>query len=63
VMADTDNGVTAQKAVKWKSNGCRHSFASYSFALSADAGRVAGDDEANQLLSRPRRKGFELPKI
>ncbi len=22
-----------------------------------------GDDEANQLLSRPRRKGFELPKI
>ena len=22
-----------------------------------------GDDEANSLLSRPRRKGFELPKI
>jgi integrase len=28
--------------VAWKSNGCRHSFASYSFALCADAGRVAG---------------------
>jgi integrase len=28
--------------VAWKANGCRHSFASYSFALCADAGRVAG---------------------
>ena len=28
--------------MKWKANGCRHSFANYSFALSADAGRVAG---------------------
>jgi len=34
---------TAKAAgVKWKANGCRHSFASYSFALCADAGRVAG---------------------
>jgi len=22
-----------------------------------------GDREANQLLSRPRRKGYELPKV
>jgi integrase len=28
--------------VTWKKNGARHSFASYSFALCADAGRVAG---------------------
>ncbi len=34
---------TAKAAgVTWKANGCRHSFASYSFALCADAGRVAG---------------------
>jgi len=34
---------TAKAAgVTWKGNGCRHSFASYSFALCADAGRVAG---------------------
>ena len=34
---------TAKAAgVAWKANGCRHSFASYSFALCADAGRVAG---------------------
>ena len=25
--------------------------------------RFAGDEEANRLLSRPRRKGYELPKI
>jgi integrase len=42
VRADADNGIAAQKPVKWKANGCRHSFASYSFALSNDAGRVAG---------------------
>ena len=34
---------TAKDAgVKWKSNACRHSFVSYSFALCSDAGRVAG---------------------
>jgi len=34
---------TAKTAgVSWKKNGSRHSFASYSFALSNDAGRVAG---------------------
>ena len=25
--------------------------------------QFVGDDEANKLLSRPRRKGYELPKI
>jgi hypothetical protein len=25
--------------------------------------RFAGDEEANRLLSRPRRQGYELPKI
>jgi integrase len=34
---------TAKAAgLKWKANGMRHSFVTYSFALSADAGRVAG---------------------
>jgi len=28
--------------VPWKANGCRHSFVSYSFALTNDAGRIAG---------------------
>jgi integrase len=31
------------KPVTWKSNGLRHSYASYRFALTADAGRVAGE--------------------
>ena len=42
VKAAPEAGVAAQQAVTWKKNGCRHSFASYSFALCADAGRVAG---------------------
>ena len=29
--------------MKWKSNGLRHSFASYRFAQIGDAGRVAGE--------------------
>lgn len=33
----------AKPAVKWKSNALRHSYASYRFALTADAGRVAGE--------------------
>jgi hypothetical protein len=27
------------------------------------AEKFIGDEEANKLLSRPRRKGYELPKI
>jgi hypothetical protein len=27
------------------------------------AEKFPGDDEANAMLARPRRKGFELPKI
>lgn len=42
VKADPAKGIVEQKPVAWKKNGCRHSFASYSFALCADAGRVAG---------------------
>jgi len=42
VKAEPENGIAAQKPVKWKKNGCRHSFASYMFALTNDAGRVAG---------------------
>jgi predicted dehydrogenase len=28
-----------------------------------EAEKFAGDDEANRLLSRPRRKGYELPRV
>ena len=42
VEADAKKDIPAQKAVKWKANGLRHSFASYSFALTNDAGRIAG---------------------
>jgi integrase len=42
VEADVKKNIPAQKAVEWKANGLRHSFASYSFALTHDAGRIAG---------------------
>ncbi len=42
VKGDEENGVAAHKPVKWKANGCRHSCASYMFALTSDAGRIAG---------------------
>jgi hypothetical protein len=38
-----ENNVAAQKPIKWKANGLRHSYASYRFAQTADAGRVAGE--------------------
>jgi integrase len=43
VSADLDNGVESLPDVKWKSNGLRHSYASYRFAQIADAGRVAAE--------------------
>ena len=43
VEADEANGIKAQKAVAWKGNALRHSYASYRFAQSNDAGRVAGE--------------------
>ena len=41
--ADEAKGIKAQKPVEWKFNALRHSYASYRFALTNDAGRVAGE--------------------
>jgi site-specific recombinase XerD len=43
IEPDTEKGIKEQKPVKWKANGLRHSYASYRFALTNDAGRVAGE--------------------
>ena len=43
IAADDGKGIKAQKAVTWKANALRHSYASYRFALTGDAGRVAGE--------------------
>jgi integrase len=43
VKADPKKGTPALPAVRWKANGLRHSYASYRFALTNDAGRVAGE--------------------
>lgn len=43
VEADPEKGTKAQKAVTWKANALRHSYASYRFAQTGDAGRVAGE--------------------
>jgi integrase len=43
VKADSEKSIAAQKAVKWKANALRHSYASYRFAVTNDAGRVAGE--------------------
>jgi len=43
IEADESNGVKAQKPVAWKSNALRHSYASYRFAATSDAGKVAGE--------------------
>ena len=43
VEADAEKNIAAQKPVKWKANALRHSYASYRFALTNDAGRVAGE--------------------
>ena len=43
IPADAEKGTAAKPAVKWKSNALRHSYASYRFAVTGDAGRVAGE--------------------
>jgi integrase len=40
---DPEKRIIGQEPVKWKSNGLRHSYASYRFAQIGDAGRVAGE--------------------
>lgn len=39
---DLQQDVAEAAGIKWKINALRHSFASYSFALTNDAGRIAG---------------------
>jgi integrase len=41
--ADPEKGIKAVAPVKWKANALRHSYASYRFAQTGDAGRVAGE--------------------
>jgi len=43
VDADEAKGIKAQKAVEWKQNGLRHSYASYRLAVTADDNRVAAE--------------------
>ena len=43
VDGDESKGVKPLKPVVWKGNALRHSYASYRFAMTADAGRVAGE--------------------
>ncbi len=43
VPADAQSGTPAKPAVKWKQNALRHSYASYRFAQTANAGGVAGE--------------------
>jgi integrase len=43
VKAEPEAGIRPQQAVPWKANALRHSYASYRFALTGDAGRVAGE--------------------
>jgi integrase len=43
IHANSKKGIAAKPAIRWKANGLRHSYASYRFALTNDAGRVAGE--------------------
>jgi integrase len=41
--ANRKKGIKGRDPVKWKANACRHSYVSYRFAQTGDAGRVAGE--------------------
>ena len=43
VEADPEAGIKGASPVRWMTNALRHSYASYRFALTNDAGRVAGE--------------------
>lgn len=43
VTADPLKNIAAQIPIEWKVNALRHSYASYRFAQTGDAGRVAGE--------------------
>ncbi len=43
VDADPEKCTNAERPVEWKGNALRHSYASYRFAQTGDAGRVAGE--------------------
>jgi integrase len=43
MIADESKGVKAEKPVEWKANALRHSYVSYRFAQTGDAGRVSGE--------------------
>ena len=43
MTADPEKGIKGEKPVKWKANALRHSYASYRFAQTGDAGRAAGE--------------------
>jgi hypothetical protein len=40
---DAQQATAAAAGLKWKANALRHSYASYRFAQTGDAGRVAGE--------------------
>ena len=42
-LYDTQRETSVLAGFKWKKNALRHSYASYRFALTTDAGRVAGE--------------------
>ena len=43
MAVDPETGIKGELPVKWKANALRHSYASYRFARTGDAGRVAGE--------------------
>lgn len=61
VEADESKGVKAQKPVEWKGNALRHSYASYRFALTGDAGRVAGECGNSAAVIHRHYRGLVKP--